>query len=54
MKNRRAHLAVYRTEIADAGEIMANTTNQLINLAEVHHKAMQLYGQAYAARYGVG
>ena len=52
--NRRVHLADYRTEIADAGEMMVNTTSELINLAEAHHKAMQMYGQAYAARYGVG
>ena len=52
--NRRVHLADYRTEIADAGEMMVNTTGELINLAEAHHKAMQMYGQAYAARYGVG
>lgn len=51
--NRRVHLADYRTEIADAGEMMVNTTSELINLAEAHHKAMQMYGQAYAARYGV-
>ena len=52
--NRRVHLADYRTEIADAGEMMVNTTSELINLAEAHHKAMQMYGQAYAARYGTG
>lgn len=51
--NRRVHLADYRTEIADQGEMMVNTTNELINLAEAHHKAMQMYGQAYAARLGV-
>ena len=52
--NRRVHLADYRTEIADAGEMMVSTTSELINLAEAHHAAMQLYGRAYAARYGVG
>ena len=52
--NRRVHLADYRTEIADAGEMMLNTTGELINLAEAQHKAMQMYGQAYAARCGVG
>ena len=52
--NRRVRLADYRTEIADAGEMMVNTMGELINLAEAHHKAMQMYGQAYAARYGVG
>ena len=52
--NRRVHLADYRTEIADAGEMMVNTTSELITLAEAHHEAMQMYGRAYAARYGVG
>ena len=49
--NRRVHLADYRTEIADAGEMMVNTTTELIDLAEAHHEAMQMYGRAYAARY---
>ena len=49
--NRRVHLADYRTEIADAGEMMVNTTSELITLAEAHHEAMQMYGRAYAARY---
>ena len=52
--NRSGHLADYRTEIADAGEMMVNTTSELINFAEAHHEAMQMYGRAYAARYGVG
>jgi len=46
-------MADYRAEIADAGEMMVNTTGELINLAEGQHKAMLMYGQAYAARYGV-
>ena len=49
--NRRVHLADYRTAIADAGEMAVNTTGELINLAEAHHEAMQMYGRAYAARY---
>ena len=53
-RERRVHLADYRAEIADAGEMMVNTTSELIDLAEAHHKAMQMYGQAYAARHGVG
>ena len=53
-KSRRVHLADYRTEIADAGEMMVNTTSELINLAEAHHEAMRMYGRAYAVRYGVG
>ena len=55
LKNsQRVHLADYRTEIADTGEMMVNTTGELIDLAEAQHKAMQMYGRAYAARYGVG
>ena len=53
-RDRRVHLADYRREIADAGEMMVNTTSELINLAEAHHAAMQMYGRAYAARYGAG
>ena len=46
--NRRIHVADYRADIADEGEMMVNTIAELINLAEAHHKAMQMYGQAYA------
>ena len=49
--NRRVHLADYRTEIADAGEMMVNTTGDLINLAEAENEAMHIFGRAYAARY---
>ena len=51
--NRRVHLSDYRAEIADVGEMMVNTTSELINLAEAHHHAMQMYGRAFGARYGV-
>ena len=51
--NRSGYLADYRTEIADAGEMMVNTTSELINLAEARHEAMQMYLRAYAVRYGV-
>ena len=50
--NRRVHLADYRTEIADASEMMVNTTSELINLAEAQHEAMQIFGRAYGGRYG--
>ena len=50
--NRRVHLADYRTEIADAGEMMVNTMSELINLAEAQHEAMQIFGRAYGGRYG--
>ena len=52
--NRRVHLADYRQEIADAGEMMVSTTGELINLAEAHHEAIQIYARAYAARQGAG
>lgn len=51
----RAGQGVYRdyhAEIADAGEILVNTTSELLNLAEAHHKAMQMYGQAYGVVTG--
>ena len=47
--NRRVHLEDYRLEIADVGEMMVNTTSELIDLAEAHHHALQIYAQAYAA-----
>ena len=53
--NLRVHPADWRTEIADAGEMMVNTTGELINLAEAQRTGRwQMYRQAYAARYGVG
>ena len=48
------HLTDCRTEIADAGDVMVNTPSGLINLAEAHREAMQIFGRAYAARFGVG
>ena len=49
--NRRVHLADYRAEIADAGEMMVNTTSELIDLAQAQHESMQIYGRAYAEQY---
>ena len=51
--NRRVDLADYRTEIAYAGEMMVNTTSELISLTEAHHEAMQMYLRVYAVR-GMG
>ena len=48
--NRRVHLDDYRKEIADAGEMMVNSTSELINLPYAFQKALELYAQAYAAR----
>ena len=49
--NQRVHLTDYRTEIADAEEMMVDTVWELLNLAEAHHEAIRMYGRAYAARY---
>ena len=51
--NRRVHLADYPTEIADGGEMMVDTVGELIDLAWAYEQAMQMYGRAYAVRYGV-
>ena len=48
--NRQIALSQYRQEIADAGEMMVNSVNDLINLDYALAQAMQIYGQAYAAR----
>ena len=50
-RNRRIHLDDYRKEIADSGEMMVNSANELINLAYAQHEAMLIYGRAFAARY---
>ena len=48
--NRRVHLDDYRKEIADAGEMMVNSTSELINLPYAFQKALEIYAQAYAAK----
>ena len=50
--NRQIALSQYRQEIADAGEMMVNSVNDLINLDYALARAMEMYGQAYAARAG--
>ena len=50
--NRQIALSQYRQEIADAGEMMVNSVNDLINLDYALARAMEMYGQAYAARTG--
>ena len=52
--NRQIALSQYRQEIADAGEMMVNSVNDLINLDYALARAMELYGQAYAARTAGG
>ena len=49
--NRRIGLAEYRREIADAGEMMVNSINDLINLDYALAQANLIYGQAYAGKY---
>ncbi len=41
--NRRVHLEDYRAEIADAGEMMVNTTGELIDLAWAYEQALGFY-----------
>lgn len=47
--NRRVHLAEYREEIANAGEMLVDTTADLINLAWAQQQAVDYYA---AARVG--
>ena len=43
---RRVHLAEYRQEIADAGEMMVDSINDLVNLAWAEQQAMDYYAVA--------
>lgn len=49
--NRRVALAEYRLEIADAGELMVDTINELINLDFAFQEANKLFGMAWARKY---
>ena len=49
--NRQVALSQYRQEIADAGEMMVNSTSDLINLDFALSEAMKMYGRAYAEAY---
>ena len=44
--NRRVHLAEYRQEIADAGELMVDYTGELIDLDRAVEWALEIYTQA--------
>ena len=44
--NRRVHLAEYREEIANAGEMLVDTTADLINLAWAQQQAVDYYASA--------
>ncbi len=52
--NRRVGLAEYRQEIADAGELMVDTVNDLINLDYALVEANRLFGIAWAKKYPMG
>ena len=52
--NRRVGLAEYRQEIADAGELMVDTVNGLINLDYALVEANRLFGIAWAKKYPMG
>ena len=52
--NRRVGLAEYRQEIADAGELMVDTVNDLINLDYALVEANMLFGIAWAKKYPMG
>ncbi|MDE2959442.1 MAG: site-specific DNA-methyltransferase [Chloroflexota bacterium] len=48
--NRQIALSQYRQEIADAGELMVDSVEELINLNEALASAMVMFGEAYAQR----
>ena len=48
--NRQVMLAEYRQEIAEAGELMVDSIDDLINLNYAQAQAMQIFGEAYARR----
>ena len=52
--NRRVGLAEYRQEIADAGELMVDTVNELVNLDYALVEANKLFGIAWARKYPPG
>ena len=41
--NRRIHLEEYRSEIADAGEMLVNKTTELVDLAWAEQQAIDFY-----------
>ena len=48
-KDRWVHLREYRQEIADAGEMLVNTTDELIDLSMAYEAALVRYAQASEA-----
>ena len=41
--NQRLHLAEYRDKIEEAGELLVNSVNDLINLDEAVHRVQDIY-----------
>ena len=50
--NQRIHLADYRVQIADAGEMMVDTMRDLVNLSEMQEKAHRFHMEYLLARGG--
>ena len=50
----RVGLAEYRQEIADAGQMLVSSVNDLINLDWTQEQAMHIYGRAYVRKYPTG
>ena len=50
--NQRIHLADYRVQIADAGEMMVDTMRDLVNLSEMQEKAHRYHMEYLIARGG--
>ena len=48
--NQRIHLADYRVQIADAGEMLVDTTRDLVDLAEMEEKAHRFHMEYLMAR----
>ena len=49
-KDRWVHLREYRQEIADAGEMLVNTTDELIDLSMAYQKVLDYYAMEKAKR----
>ena len=48
--DRRIHLSDYRKEIADAGEMLVNTIDELVDLPMAYQKALDYYAMRQAKR----
>ena len=52
--NRRIHLEEYRSEIADAGEMLVNKTTELVDLAWAEQQAIDFYSWKTAPLFHQG